>query len=56
VVPLLMDHLLRTRADRGYDRVAFRANIDQARQTVNLARRTGGRITGEALRWACKAD
>jgi hypothetical protein len=55
VVPLLMDHLLRTRTDRGYDRIAFRANTDQARQTINLARRTGGRITGEALRWALTA-
>lgn len=52
VVPLLMDHVFRTRADRGYDRIVFRANIDQARQTVNLARRTGGRVTGEARRWA----
>lgn len=50
-VPLLMDHVFRTRSDRGYDRIVFRANTEHARQTVNLARRTGGHVTGEARRW-----
>lgn len=51
VVPLLMDHVFRTRSNHGYVKIVFRANSDQARQTVNLARRTGGRVTGEARRW-----
>jgi hypothetical protein len=50
-IPLLMDHAFRTCADRGYEKTVFRANSDQARQTVNLGRRLGGHVTGEARRW-----
>jgi hypothetical protein len=50
-IPLLMDHAFRICADRGYGRTVFRANTDQARQTMNLARRLGGRVTSEARRW-----
>ncbi len=50
-VPLLMDYAYRICADRGYVKTVFRANSDQARQTVNLARRTGGHVTAEARRW-----
>ncbi len=51
IIPFLMNHVLRTRKDRGYRKFVFRANVETARQTVNLAKRFGGRVTGEVRRW-----
>jgi hypothetical protein len=49
-VPLLMDHVFRSAGARGYEGFLFRANVENARQTVNLAHRLGGRIIGEIRR------
>lgn len=42
VIPLLTHHMFQATAGRGYQRVIFRANPENALQTRNLAHRAGG--------------
>jgi hypothetical protein len=42
VIPYLTHHLFLATAGRGYERVVFRANAENALQTRNLAHRAGG--------------
>ena len=49
-IPMLMDHIFRHAVESGYKHFIFRANVENALQTVNLARRLGGRMIGEVRR------
>jgi hypothetical protein len=51
-LPMLMEHVFTRAGERSFTHLRFRANVDQARQTVNLAIRTGGQRIGEAARYA----
>lgn len=49
-IPMLMEHVFSTCDSRGYQGFIFRANVESAQQTANLALRLGGRVTGEVHR------
>jgi hypothetical protein len=51
-LPMLLERIFSHSPLHSFSHLQFRANVEKARQTVNLALRTGGRKTGEAVRHA----